>query len=63
MATFKTTTVDNKELIVQIDKVEEQFLEATLVRVYVDGKMLVRSILEEENEIEILPMKSKKDIL
>ena len=54
MATFKTTTVDNKELIVQIDKVEEQFLEATLVRVYVDGKMLVRSILEEENEINCL---------
>ena len=54
MATFKTTTVDNKELIVQIDKVEEQFLEATLVRVYVDGKMLVRSILEEENEIDCL---------
>ena len=47
--TYNTTTVDNKKLTIRVDKLEEQFLKITYIRIYVDGVKIDETIIEKES--------------
>tara|TARA_R100000808_G_C2013953_1_gene65259 strand:+ start:137 stop:295 length:159 start_codon:yes stop_codon:yes gene_type:complete len=50
METYNTTTVDGKKLTIQVDKVEEQFLRVTYIRIYVDEVKVDETIIEKESK-------------
>lgn len=58
MANYNTTTVDGKKLTIQVDKVEEQFLKVTYIRIYVDEVKVHQTVLEWEEEDNTLDVQA-----
>tara|TARA_R110000824_G_scaffold37327_6_gene114714 strand:+ start:92 stop:427 length:336 start_codon:yes stop_codon:yes gene_type:complete len=58
MATYNTTTVDNQDLTIKVEKVVEKFFQVTLVTIYVKGIKMHQTVLEwekDDNTIDVRP--------